>query len=136
VYKFGSRPLTGETLWGAIPSYQTLYGCSGSPGSVTVTTPGYYGIQLEGNGYRYSGSYVSLYIGLARPDGTWTCSAQDNLPAGGGTGYFTPKNYCIEHLDVGVHSIPVGGSDASSCGTSSLYMVFTGTAKLTLLQAD
>lgn len=129
--KFSSTPIYGYT-----PSSQYISGCGASPGYLTVTTPGFYGINVDAVAYRYYGSYVSLYVSLAAPSGAGVCSVSQNLPAGGGTGYFTPSGYCMEHLDAGTYTVNVGGSDASACGTSSLYMLFNGSAKLRLLIPD
>lgn len=136
VFKAVGPTFSSTPIYGYTPSNQYISGCYASPGYVTVTTPGFYGINMDANGYRYWGSYVSLYVYLTTPAGASTCFAQDNLPAGGGTGYFTPNAYCVEHLDAGTHAINVGGSDASACGTSNLYMLFGGSAKLRLLIPD
>jgi hypothetical protein len=129
--RFSSTPIYGYT-----PSNQYLSGCSAAPGYLTVDTPGFYGINIDANAYRYWGSYVSVHVSLAKPNGSTVCTAGQNLPAGGGTGYFTPSGYCVEHLDAGTHVLNVSGSDASDCGTSNLYMLFGGSAKLRLLIPD
>ncbi len=101
-----------------------------------MTTPGYYGINVEANSYRYSGSFVSLNVTLISPGGAGVCGATENMQAGGGSGYMTPSGFCLEHLDAGTYQILVSGSDASSCSTSSLYMMFGGAARVRLLSED
>lgn len=133
--KAGSN-FSSNTIAGYTPSNQSISGCYAAPGFLTVTTPGYYGINVEANSYRYSGSFVSLNVTLISPGGAGVCGATENMQAGGGSGYMTPSGFCLEHLDAGTYQILVSGSDASSCSTSSLYMMFGGAARVRLLSED
>ncbi|MDP2449569.1 shufflon system plasmid conjugative transfer pilus tip adhesin PilV [Polaromonas sp.] len=125
-----------SVLAASVPA-ETLSGCYGTAGYVNVTTPGLYGIQVGALAYRYGGTYTVMYAFFRRPDGNTVCVGQDNMqhPNYGG-GYFSPAAYCIEHLSAGNHYFTVGGSDASSCGTSTLSQTFGGTAYLRLLAPD
>lgn len=135
VYRAVGSKFSSTSIYGNTPSNQNISGCYATPGYLTVTTPGFYGINVDATAYRYSGSYVLLGVSLSGSSGS-VCNASQNLTAGGGTGYFTPSGYCVEHLDAGTYSINVSGSDASACGTSSLYMLFGGSARVRLLVPD
>ncbi len=127
-----SNTVITATLWSQVITNS----CYSTPTTLTVTTPGMYGIQLTASAYLYSGNYNNLQVQFLAPGWWLVCGWTASLPLGTANWYMIPSASCIEHLGSGIHTFQTAWSDAGNCAISTLNTLFGGTAKIRLLQAD
>jgi prepilin-type N-terminal cleavage/methylation domain-containing protein len=138
VWRRGGMKISSTTLTTTIPSNQNISGaCWATGASITVATPGFYGIHVDAGAYLYSGSFNNLGVHLYDSSDTINyCSGTATLTQNALGGYMIPSAYCIEHLNAGIYHLKVSGSNANDCATSSISTIFGATAKLRLLSED